>query len=36
MDVVDIINQAEAESEKPAKPVVITRAVVRECKVGGG
>ena len=31
MDVVDAINQAEAENEKPSKPVVITRAVVHEC-----
>ena len=31
MDVVDAINQAEAENEKPAKPVVVTRAVVHEC-----
>ena len=34
MDVVDAINQAEAENEKPAKPVVITRAVVHECQAG--
>ena len=31
MDVVDAINQAEAENEKPSKPVTITRAVVHEC-----
>jgi cyclophilin family peptidyl-prolyl cis-trans isomerase len=35
MDVVDAINQAEAENEKPAKPVVITRAVVHECHAAG-
>ena len=34
MDVVDAINQAEAENEKPSKPVVITRAVVHECQAG--
>lgn len=34
MDVVDAINQAEAENEKPSKPVVITRAVVHECQPG--
>ena len=32
MDVVDAINQAEAENEKPSKPVTITRAVVHECQ----
>jgi cyclophilin family peptidyl-prolyl cis-trans isomerase len=35
MDVVDAINQAEAENEKPAKPVVITRALVHECHPAG-
>jgi len=35
MEVVDAINQAEAENEKPAKPVVVTRASVRECRAGG-
>ncbi|HKQ51946.1 MAG TPA: peptidylprolyl isomerase [Pyrinomonadaceae bacterium] len=34
MDVVDAINQAEAENEKPSKPVVITRAVIHECQAG--
>ena len=36
MDVVDAINQADAENEKPAKPVVITRAVVAGCQARGG
>ena len=32
MEVVDAINQAPAEGEKPEKPVKITRAVVSPCK----
>ena len=32
MEVVDAINQAPAESEKPEKPVKINRAVVNPCK----
>jgi peptidyl-prolyl cis-trans isomerase B (cyclophilin B) len=32
MEVVDAINQAPAEGEKPQKPVKITRAVVSQCK----
>lgn len=32
MEVVDAINQAPAESEKPEKPVKITRAIVATCK----
>ena len=32
MDVVDVINQAPAEGEKPEKPVKINRAVVSPCK----
>ncbi len=31
MEVADAINQAEAEAEKPAKPVGITRALVAPC-----
>ncbi|HYG82760.1 MAG TPA: peptidylprolyl isomerase [Pyrinomonadaceae bacterium] len=36
MEVVDAINQADAENEKPAKPVTITRAVVSQCAKSGG
>jgi peptidyl-prolyl cis-trans isomerase B (cyclophilin B) len=32
MEVVDAINQAPAEGEKPEKPVKINRAVVKPCK----
>ncbi|HKG45492.1 MAG TPA: peptidylprolyl isomerase [Pyrinomonadaceae bacterium] len=32
MEVVDAINQAPAENEKPEKPVKINRAVVNPCK----
>lgn len=32
MEVVDAINQAPAEAEKPEKPVKITRATVATCK----
>jgi hypothetical protein len=32
MEVVDAINQAPGESEKPEKPVKINRAVVNPCK----
>ena len=32
MEVVDAINQAPAENEKPEKPVKITRAIVTPCK----
>jgi peptidyl-prolyl cis-trans isomerase B (cyclophilin B) len=32
MEVVDAINQAPAEAEKPLKPVRITRATVETCK----
>ena len=32
MEVVDAINQAPAEAEKPQKPVKINRAVVKPCK----
>jgi len=32
MEVVDAINQAPAESEKPEKPVKINRAIVATCK----
>ncbi|HKV35260.1 MAG TPA: peptidylprolyl isomerase [Pyrinomonadaceae bacterium] len=32
MEVVDAINQAPAEAEKPEKPVKITRAIVATCK----
>jgi peptidyl-prolyl cis-trans isomerase B (cyclophilin B) len=32
MEVVDAINQAPAEAEKPEKPVKINRAVVNACK----
>lgn len=32
MEVVDVINQAPAENEKPEKPVKINRAVVNPCK----
>jgi len=32
MEVVDAINQAPAENEKPEKPVKITRAIVVPCK----
>ena len=32
MELVDAINQAPAEGEKPEKPVKITRAVVSPCK----
>lgn len=32
MEVVDAINQAPAESEKPDKPVKINRAIVTPCK----
>jgi peptidyl-prolyl cis-trans isomerase B (cyclophilin B) len=31
MDVVDALNKADAEGEKPARPVRITRASVEEC-----
>lgn len=31
MDVVDAMNKAEAEGEKPAKPVRLTRATVEQC-----
>jgi peptidyl-prolyl cis-trans isomerase B (cyclophilin B) len=32
MEVVDAINQAPVEGDKPAKPVKITRAIVAPCK----
>jgi hypothetical protein len=32
MEVVDTINQAPVEGDKPEKPVKITRAVVTPCK----
>ena len=32
MEVVDAINQAPVEGEKPEKPVKINRAVVKQCK----
>lgn len=32
MEVVDLINQAPAENEKPEKPVKINRAIVTPCK----
>ena len=32
MEVVDAINQAPAENEKPEKPVKIKRAIVEPCK----
>ena len=35
MEVVDTLNKAEAEGEKPLKPVTITRAVVAECQPRG-
>jgi hypothetical protein len=31
MEVVDAINQAEVEGEKPVKPVRLKRAVVAAC-----
>jgi hypothetical protein len=31
MDIVDTINNAEVEGEKPVKPVRITRALVEQC-----
>ena len=31
MDVVDAINKAETEGEKPVKPIRLTRAVVEQC-----
>jgi hypothetical protein len=32
MEVVDTINQAPVQGEKPEKPVKINRAVVNPCK----
>lgn len=32
MEVVDVINKAEVEGEKPVQPVRITRAVVEQCE----
>jgi peptidyl-prolyl cis-trans isomerase B (cyclophilin B) len=32
MEVVDAINKAPAEGEKPAKPVIIKRAIVETCE----
>jgi hypothetical protein len=32
MEVVDAINQAPVEGDKPAKPVKITRSIVAPCK----
>jgi peptidyl-prolyl cis-trans isomerase B (cyclophilin B) len=36
MEAVDAMNKAEAEGEKPAKPVRITRAMVEQCGKSGG
>ena len=36
MDVVDAINKAETEGEKPVKPVRLTRAVVEQCSKSSG
>lgn len=36
MDVVDAINQAPADGEKPSKPVRLNRAVVAPCPVNAG
>jgi peptidyl-prolyl cis-trans isomerase B (cyclophilin B) len=36
MEVVDAMNKAEADGEKPAKPVRLTRAVVYQCGKSGG
>jgi hypothetical protein len=32
MEVVDTINKAEVEGEKPVKPVRISRALVEQCE----
>jgi cyclophilin family peptidyl-prolyl cis-trans isomerase len=32
MEVVEAINKAPAEGEKPTKPVVVTRAIVAACE----
>src|SRR5436853_124138 len=32
MEVVDAINKAPAEGEKPAKPIIIKRAIVETCE----
>ena len=32
MEVVDAINKAPAEGEKPVKPVIIKRAIVETCE----
>ena len=36
MDVVDAMNKAEVENEKPAKPVRLTRATVEQCVKSSG
>jgi peptidyl-prolyl cis-trans isomerase B (cyclophilin B) len=36
MEVVDAMNKAEADGEKPAKPVRLTRAVVEQCGKSSG
>ena len=36
MEVVDAMNKAEAEGEKPAKPVRLTRATVEQCGKSSG
>jgi peptidyl-prolyl cis-trans isomerase B (cyclophilin B) len=36
MEVVDAMNKAEAEGEKPSKPVRITRATVEQCGKSAG
>ena len=36
MEVVDAMNKAEAEGEKPAKPIRLTRALVEQCAKNSG